>query len=224
MSKVQLAYERHPLILGPIAMDARIGQLDNEEKDPQGTNRSGSDPLFMGELPGGHAAANKGQYSVTGGMLDDNYRPTAGDDEPDDEGIPEELIRELLRHADTNLGMGEQMLKNLHGRLTAGRQAGDVGSPFAGGMLEAPSQDAPSSFSGMPKVGGGKAMDAAAVRRGRQQAQKIKLAMDRMGRDERARFVKANRQLVRRVHAMDAAAQRSFAQRWPDAAKIKQCY
>ena len=105
------------------------GLWNDEAKDPEHTNRSGEEALYMGNLPGGHPAANKPEHWAVGGRKN----AYAAEDDEDLDDLPEELIARLLEHAQSR-GFDNETLKRLHQRLMA--------------------KDNPPAFKGRPNPGG----------------------------------------------------------------------
>jgi hypothetical protein len=182
-----------------MAMDAK--SLDDEVKDPQGTNRGWRSMGLDPRAP----SANKDEEWATGGRKN-QYASEPTQDQEDDGDLPEQLIRRLLDHAG-ELGIGETLLKNSHGRLTASVQASDadhpdtfVGQPLGGGNMTGSEKVERTKTNG--------AMDAARM------AMDVKQRMRRMSRAERDQFVRKNPKLVASLRAYDSACMQGFNQRW----------
>ena len=166
--------------------------LDDEPKDPEGTNSA--------RAVQGAQSANKPREFAKG-ALSTNYFAEAADEEGE---LSAEQIDALCEHCEENLGFSPEMLKALRGRLGA-KQAQD-------------DDDEPPAFRGQPLRGGAmRAMDAAAAAR---MAMDVKAKMGRMSRPERDQFIRKNPKLVSSLRAYDSAAKKSFSKRWPEVARI----
>jgi hypothetical protein len=170
-------------------------RLDDEQKDPEATNRGGYAQQRTGP------AQNKPREFQVGALANSYASEPAEDDDLDD--LPDEVVETLLAHAEES-GFGEEMVRRLRARL-GGRQAED--------------DDRPPSFKGQPLRGG--AMDRGLMAMDKRvgsfasrnpDAARISgistLKRDGIAMDAKLRASKAT----------------GFAARWPDAMKIRFSY
>jgi hypothetical protein len=192
------------------------GAQDETDLDPEGTNSGYTMP----------DPRNKPREFAVG-SLKNSYasEPPEGEDEDDDEELPEELVGALLKYAGTNLGVGETLLKQLHGKLSARNQAEDDDCPpdMAGGGRPNRGGGMTALKASRQTIGNEKAMDSkrsgmASFAERHPNAARISGAAFRRDR------VPPGLALDRSGKAAKSGSAKSFADRHPDAARIRFSY